>query len=46
MRLSKYLAQTSICSRREAEKLIASGMILVDGKKVDSNVPVTINNKI
>ncbi|CAK70276.1 unnamed protein product (macronuclear) [Paramecium tetraurelia] len=46
MRLSKYLAQTSVCSRREAEKMIESGMILVDGKKVDSNIPVTSENKI
>lgn len=46
MRLTKFLANTSVCSRREAEKLIAAGMILVDGKKVESNVPVTASNKI
>jgi len=45
-RLSKRLARMGVASRRMAEKLIAQGMIYVDGKKVDSNVPVTDENKI
>ena len=32
MRLNKYLSETGICSRREADRLIASGKVLVDGK--------------
>lgn len=39
-RLSKRLARMGVASRRMAEKLIAKGMISVDGKIVDSNVPV------
>lgn len=31
MRLNKYLAQCGICSRRDADKLIASGKVLVNG---------------
>lgn len=46
IRLSKYLANTSVCSRRQAEKLIQQGMVLVDGKKVESNVPVTKESRI
>ncbi len=30
-RLNKYLAEAGICSRREADKLIASGKVTVDG---------------
>ena len=39
-RLSKRLARMGVASRRMAEKMIAQGMIQVDGKVVDSNVPV------
>ena len=31
MRLNKYLAQCGVCSRRDADKLIASGKVLVNG---------------
>ncbi len=31
IRLNKYLAQCGICSRRDADKLIASGKVLVNG---------------
>jgi len=53
MRLNKYLAHKNICSRREADKLIADGKIFVNGKisglgdKVDENdiVEVKANPK-
>lgn len=32
MRLNKYLSEAGICSRREADRLIASGKVTVDGK--------------
>ncbi|MCR5156605.1 MAG: rRNA pseudouridine synthase [Butyrivibrio sp.] len=32
MRLNKYIASSGICSRREADKLIASGRITVNGE--------------
>ena len=31
MRLNKYLAHCGICSRRDADKLIESGKVLVNG---------------
>ena len=34
MRIQKYLAQEGICSRREAEKLMLEGKVLVNGKVV------------
>ncbi|PID95100.1 MAG: pseudouridine synthase, partial [Bacteroidetes bacterium] len=34
IRLNKYIADAGICSRREADKLIASGAITVNGKVV------------
>lgn len=45
-RLSKRLARMGVCSRRTAEKLIERGMVKVDNKVVDSNVPVTSANLI
>lgn len=33
-RLNRYIAQSGVCSRREADKLIASGQIKVNGKVV------------
>ena len=32
MRLNKYLSEAGICSRREADRLVQEGKILVDGK--------------
>ena len=34
VRLNKYIADSGLCSRREADTLIASGQITVNGKKV------------
>ncbi|MGR3810132.1 pseudouridine synthase [Jiulongibacter sp. NS-SX5] len=34
IRLNKYIANAGLCSRREADELIASGMIKVNGKVV------------
>ncbi|MBV8939836.1 MAG: pseudouridine synthase, partial [Alphaproteobacteria bacterium] len=35
-RLAKRIARAGVCSRREAEKLIAAGCVTVDGKVVDT----------
>lgn len=35
-RIAKRLARAGICSRRDAEKLIAEGRVIVDGKKLAS----------
>lgn len=34
IRLSKLVSQQSVCSRREAEKLISLGLIRVNGARV------------
>lgn len=34
-RVNKWLAQEGVCSRREAEALIAQGLVLIDGARVD-----------
>jgi len=34
IRLNKYIAHTGLCSRREADEMIASGLITVNGKPV------------
>ena len=31
IRLNKYISETGICSRREADKLIESGKVTIDG---------------
>jgi 23S rRNA pseudouridine2604 synthase len=34
-RINKWLAQQGVCSRREAEALIAEGLVSIDGARVD-----------
>ena len=34
-RINKWLAQQGVCSRREAEGLIAQGLVSIDGERVD-----------
>ncbi|MES1197003.1 MAG: pseudouridine synthase [Pseudomonadota bacterium] len=33
-RVNKWLAQSSVCSRREAEALIAQGLVRIDGERI------------
>ena len=35
MRINKYLAHKNICSRREADRLIGDGKILINGRKAE-----------
>lgn len=39
-RIAKYLARAGLCSRRDAERLIAEGRVKVDGHKLDT--PATL----
>ena len=34
-RVNKWLAQSGVCSRREAEALIGKGLVFIDGQRVD-----------
>jgi len=36
MRIAKRIAQAGVCSRREAERIIAQGRVAVDGRVLDS----------
>lgn len=51
IRLNKYLAESGVCSRREADKLIAEGRVAINGKVaglgalVHDGVSVTVNGK-
>lgn len=51
MRLNKYISEAGICSRREADRLIESGKVTVDGKRAvpgmqaDDNSDVRIGKK-
>ncbi len=40
MRLNKYLSEAGLCSRREADRLIESGRVTVDGKKASPGMKV------
>lgn len=50
-RLNKYLAESGVCSRREADKLIAEGRVTLNGKVaqlgsvVTGNVTITVDGK-
>jgi len=52
IRLNKAISQTGYCSRREADKLIESSQVLVNGKqaiqgqKVTSSDSIKVNNKL
>lgn len=44
MRLNKFLSESGICSRRQADKLIENGEIIVDGMIADLGVQVDENS--
>lgn len=41
MRLNKYLSAAGVCSRREADRLIESGRVTVDGKRATPGMQVS-----
>jgi len=46
IRLNKYLSEAGVCSRREADVLIASGKVTVDGKVATTGMKVTEGQKV
>ena len=45
-RLNKYLSEIGYCSRREADRLIDAGRVLVSGKKAEMGIKVSPDDKI
>ena len=41
MRLNKFLSETGMCSRREADAWIASGRVSINGKRAELGTQVT-----
>lgn len=46
MRLNKYLSDAGVCSRREADRLIDEGKVLVNGKPAVTGMRVTDNDRV
>lgn len=40
VRLNKYLSEAGICSRREADRLIESGQVTVDGRRAETGMKI------
>lgn len=46
IRLNKFLSEAGVCSRREADRLIESGQVTVDGKRAETGMKVTEENVV
>ena len=40
VRLNKYLSEAGVCSRREADRLIETGRVTVDGKTAQTGMKI------
>ncbi|MDX1800348.1 MAG: pseudouridine synthase [Marinobacter sp.] len=45
-RLNKYISETGLCSRREADRLIADGQVLVNGQPAEMGVRVGPDDQV
>lgn len=45
-RINKHLSEIGYCSRREADKLIEAGKVLVNGKKAEMGVKISPQDKV
>jgi len=46
VRLNKFISSTGICSRREADKFIEQGKVIVNGKKAEMGTRVKPSDKV
>lgn len=46
MRLNQYIASCGVCSRREADRLIREGQVLVDGRPAELGANLTGSEKV
>ena len=45
-RINKYLSEIGYCSRREADRLVAAGRVLVNGKKAEMGLKISSEDQI
>lgn len=46
IRINKYLAEKGICSRREADKLVAEGKVSINGTRAEAGAKVLENDEV
>lgn len=46
IRINKYLSQCGVCSRREADRMLETGLITVNGQPVSKGTMVSVTDKI
>ena len=46
IRINKFISDSGICSRREADKYIAEGNVFVNGKRAEIGTTVTRRDKV
>lgn len=46
IRLNKFLSEAGVCSRREADRLIESGKVTVDGKRAQTGMRILPSQKV
>lgn len=46
VRLNKFLSEAGVCSRREADRLIESGKVTVDGKRAEMGMRVSPSQRV
>lgn len=46
MRINKYLSECGICSRREADRLVEAGLVLINGEKAQSGSQVEESDQV
>ena len=46
IRLNKFLSEAGVCSRREADRVIESGRVFVDGKRAETGMKVSSAQEI
>lgn len=46
VRINKYLSEAGVCSRREADRYIEEGKVLIDGVKAQMGSKVSENNQV
>lgn len=46
IRLNKFLSEAGVCSRREADRLIESGKVTVDGKRAETGMRIRSSQRV